>query len=338
MKKLLSLIIFFLFVFIIICPNNTYSLINDCSQSSIMLDMDDNQILYENNIHQKLLPASITKIMTCIVAIENGDVNKYYEVDNSINTQTGSSIYLQIGKKIKLIDLLYGMMLRSGNDAAYLVAKCVAKDFIYLMNSKAKELNMNDTYFNNPTGLDEEDENYSSAYDMAILMSYAMKNDIFKKIVCTKKYNCAYEDGEQLSFSNKHKLVLSNKYVTGGKTGYTKKAKRTLVTTFSKNDINIVVVTFNCSDDWNVHESLFNYCINNFQKKVFFKKGFLDLYIVNYNYTPIIYDDISILVKNNEQATCNIELLNESHNEIIGVAKIHINNIIKKEILIYRYY
>ncbi len=317
---------------------NTYGSINDNSQSSIMLEMDNNQILYENNCHQKLLPASITKIMTCIIAIENADINKYFEVDESVNTQIGSSIYLKVGKKIKLIDLLYGMMLRSGNDAAYFVSKCVSDDFIYLMNSKAKELNMNDTYFNNATGLDEAEENYSSAYDMAILMSYAMKNEVFKKIVGTKKYSCEYEDGEKIYFNNKHKLVLSNKYVTGGKTGYTKKAKRTLVTTFTKNNINIVVVTFNCSDDWNVHESLFNYCVNNYQKKVFFKKGIIEINNVNYNYTPVIYDDIAILIKNSEQATCDIELVNECNNKIIGVAKIYVNNELRKEILIYRYY
>lgn len=341
-KKLIVL----LSVLIIICcfcvNNKSYAIFSDYSRSSIVMNMDDNMVLYEKNSHERLLPASITKIMTCIVALENGKLDNYYLVTNDVSLVTGSSIYLKCGEKIKLIDVIYGMMLRSGNDAAYFVSKCVSNtqsDFVYLMNSKAKELNMHNTFFKNPTGLDEEDENYSSAYDMAILMSYAMKNKVFRKIVSCKQYNCNYESGNNLSFTNKHKLVLNNEYVTGGKTGYTKKAKRTLVTTFQKNDINIVTVTFDCSDDWSLHESMFDYVVSNYEKVILLKKGIIDVSNVNYPYTPIIYQDVFYLIKEKDKLTCSIELSNKmQENNIIGICKVYLNKTLVKEVAIYRYY
>lgn len=321
--------------------NKCYGNFVDGARSTILMEINNQNVLYEKNCHERLLPASITKIMTCIVAIENGNLEKYYDITEDVTKVTGSKIYLKFGEKIKLIDALYGMMLRSGNDAAYFVSKCVSKevnDFVYLMNSKAKELNMHDSFFKNPSGLDENEENYSSAYDMAILMSYAMKNKTFKEIVNTKKYNCKYQSDELLSFTNKHKLVLSNEYVTGGKTGYTKKAKRTLVTTFSKNDIDVVVVTFDCGNDWDLHEKLFNYAIDNYQYKLLIRKGIIDITKVNYPYTPIIYDDVSYVIKKNDKIKCDVELMNKERNNVIGICKIYVNNKLVKEIPVYRYY
>lgn len=346
MVIIIKKVIILLSILIVSCflsiDNKCYASFSDSSRSSIVMNMDDNMVLYEKNSHERLLPASITKIMTCIIAIEYGKLDDYYLVTNDVSLVTGSSIYLKSGEKIKLIDALYGMMLRSGNDAAYFVSKCVSNkqsDFVYLMNSKAKELNMHNTFFKNPTGLDEEDENYSSAHDMAVLMSYAMKNKTFRKIVSSKHYNCSYESGNNLSFANKHKLVLNNEYVTGGKTGYTKKAKRTLVTTFKKDDINIVTVTFDCSDDWSLHESLFDYVINNYSNVILLKKGIIDLNNVNYPFTPIIYEDVSYLIKEKDKLTCNVELSNKILNDnIIGICKVYVNKHLVKEVKIYRYY
>lgn len=307
-----------------------------------MMDYDNNRILYENNIHQKHLTASIAKIMTCLVAIENGDLSKICEVDNNTINQIGSSIYLKLGDKLYLKDLLYGLMLRSGNDAAYLISINVCdslEDFVLLMNKTAIKLNMNNTIFENPSGLDETTKNYSTPYDMALLMAYAMKNEVFKEITSTKTYSFETLNNNKMTFSNKHKLIRSNEYCISGKTGYTELANRTLVSCFSKNNINVVIVTFNCGNDWNVHEQLFEHAINNYQHKTFINKGILNHSLIKCDVTPIIYDDVDYIIANNEKVKCDIELLSNINNQkIIGIIKLYVNEKIVKEVFIYRYY
>ena len=138
-------------------------------------------------------------------------------------------------------------MLRSGNDAAVMIAKAVGKEipkFVDMMNDKAKELQLHSTTFSNPTGLDEEDAgNQSTVYDMALLMSYCSQNSIFNDIVMKESYK--REDGGG-TWQNKNRLLKEYEYCVGGKTGFTKKAKRTLVTRAIKNDVSLVIVTFNC--------------------------------------------------------------------------------------------
>lgn len=306
------------------------------------MDIDHNRVLYENNINSKHLTASIAKIMTCIVAIENGDLNKVCIVNEETTQQLGSSIYLQIGDKIYLKDLLYGLMLRSGNDAAYLISISVCEsvsDFVLLMNKTAKKLKMFSSTFANPSGLDDLTKNYSTAYDMALLMAYAMKNDIFREITSTSTYTFSTLNNKKLTFLNKHKLVRNNSYCIGGKTGYTVAAKRTLVSVFSKNNINIVIVTFNCSDDWNLHEQLFNDITKNYENKVLIKKGILDYEYIEYEVTPYIYEDVQYIIRKDESLVCKIELLENVQKEnIIGIIKLYINDINVKEIFIYRYY
>ena len=124
--------------------------------------------------------------------------------------------------QVKLIDLLYGMMLRSGNDAAYMIAKSVGKNvdnFVIMMNEYAKKIGMKYSVFSNPSGLDDESYNYSTAYDMALLMASALNNDVFKQITSTRKYTFKSTNGSYRSFTNKHKLVTAYDFVTGGKTG-----------------------------------------------------------------------------------------------------------------------
>ena len=159
-------------------------------------------------------------------------------------------------------------MLRSGNDAAISLAIDTAKSiegFVKLMNDKSCELNLNGTYFNNPHGLDEDDGgNISSAYDMAILYSYCLKNEIFKQIVASSSYK---------SYTNKNRLLKEYKYCTGGKTGYTKKAKRTLVTSASKDDINLIIVTLNCGDDFQTHKELYESYFSKYKSIKVINKG-----------------------------------------------------------------
>ena len=153
-----------------------------------------------------------------------------------------------------LEELLYGLMLRSGNDAAIEIAMQVGgseANFVQMMNDKAKELGMQDTLFRNPSGLDEEDGgNCSSAYDMALLTRYAMNNETFAQIT-----GSPYYDARGTRWQNKNKLMFQYDAATGGKTGYTKKAGRTLITTASRNDMDSIVVTLGIGDDFAFHKS-----------------------------------------------------------------------------------
>ena len=221
------------------------------ASSYIVMEMNTNKILESKNMHNVRSVASISKIMTAIIAIESGKLDDTVIVDEIVNKAYGSGIYIKPGEEIKLRDLVYGLMLRSGNDAALMIAKYVGNDvdsFVLKMNEKAKEIGMKNTTFNNPSGLDNEEGNYSTSYDMAILTSYAMKNSEYKKIVGTKKYKFTTNMNSYV-FKNKNKLLHNYKYATGGKTGFTEKARRTLVTTASNNNMDIVVVTLNDGND-----------------------------------------------------------------------------------------
>lgn len=316
--------------------------INDTASSTILMDINNNRVLYGNKINDKHLTASIAKILTCIVAIENCDLNTVCTVNVETTKQVGSSIYLKLNDKIYLKDLLYGLMLRSGNDAAYLISITVcnnADEFINLMNKTAKKIKMYNSHFENPSGLDENSKNISTAYDMALLMSYCMKNKVFEEITSTEFYSCTSLNNNKYYFNNKHKLIKNNEYCISGKTGYTELAKRTLVSVFRKDNINIVVVTFNCGNDWNLHESLFKYALDNYKEVILIKKGILNYNLINYCATPIIYEDVSYIINNKENIKCEIELLETVNKEkIIGIIKVIVNNTLVKEILIYRYY
>ena len=196
-------------IFLIFFPLSVFA-----STSVVALDMDSGRVLYQNNCNEKKLIASTTKIMTAIVTIENINLNKKIIVGNEILKMYGTSIYLEVGEKIRVKDLLYGLLLRSGNDAAVVLAKNVAgseKKFVAMMNEKAKELGMKNTVFRNPHGLDEYTKNYSTAYDMALLSSYANNNQIYKKIVSTEKYECSTKNKTYLWY-NRNKLLFNYEF------------------------------------------------------------------------------------------------------------------------------
>lgn len=273
MKKIIIIIILILPIYAKAFDTN--------AKSAILMDMDSKRILYAKDIHYTQSVASISKIMTAIIVIENSNINKKIVVGDEILKAYGSGIYIQKGEKIKIKDLLYGLMLRSGNDAAVTLATSTSKtekNFVKLMNEKAKELKMENTIFNNSSGLDEKEYkgNFSSAYDMALLMSYAMQNKDFKKIVKTKVYTLK-TNKNTYKWINKNKLLKMYKYANGGKTGYTKKAKRTLVTTASKNNLNLVVVTINDGSDFEDHKNLFEEAFNTYTNYQILKKGKIDI-------------------------------------------------------------
>lgn len=241
--------------------------------SYCVMNMHDNSVLESYNPLHTQSVASISKIMTSIVAIENGNIDDFVQVNDSIDGIDGSMLYLQKGDVFLLKDLLYGLMLRSGNDAASLIADHISgsnANFVKAMNEKAKQIGMKYTHFENSSGLDEKDGgNISSSCDMALLMSYAMKNSTFSKIVATKTYS----PRKGILWKNKNRFLFDYPYATGGKTGYTKQAKRTLVTTSKQNDMEVAVVSLNVEDDFKQHEALHEWSYDNFQEITILKAG-----------------------------------------------------------------
>lgn len=271
MKKILIMIILLITIPVKI---NAYSL----GKSAILMEEDTKRVLVSKNMNQKMLIASTTKIMTAVIAIESGKINKKVTVNDSILKSYGSNIYLEIGEKLKLEDLVYGLMLRSGNDAALMIADYLGgeKKFVQKMNKKAQEIGMKNTTFSNPHGLDEKNKNYSTAYDMAILMRYANSLKKFRKITSTKKYSLTTNKKSYL-WKNKNKLLFQYKYTTGGKTGFTKKAHRTLVTSASKNNLNLIVVTLDDGNDFKNHKELYEYGFNNYSMEKVFDKNKINI-------------------------------------------------------------
>lgn len=314
-------------------PMNCYCI---SARSAIMIDSDNNRILYSKNINEKRSVASISKIMTAVLAIESGKLDEYVIIGDEIDKSYGSGIYIKKGEKIKLKDLVYGLMLRSGNDAANAIAYFVGKEkFVEMMNKKAEEIGMKNTTFNNPSGLDEEEGNYSTAYDMAILTSYAMKLIDFQEIVGTKNYYLKTNKNTYY-WINKNKLLFTYNYTTGGKTGFTVKARRTLVTTASKDNLNLVVVTLNDGNDFKDHRDLFEYGFNNYTNIKLLNNGVLDIKTNElYNdYKLEILNNFNYPISNEDKVLINYKLYKEPIVGKTGYIDILLNNkVIHKEII-----
>ena len=322
MKKVFIVIIYILYLL----PINVKA-IDIYASSAILMDIDSKRILYAKDIHEIRSVASISKIMTAVLAVESGKLDEVVTIGDEIDKAYGSGIYIQKGEKLSLRDLVYGLMLRSGNDAAYAIANYVGgNDFVEMMNNKASEIGMINTTFYNPCGLDEDMGNYSTAYDMAILASYAMKIDEYKKIVGTKVYKLKTNKNTYL-WINKHKLLGKYDYITGGKTGYTKKALRTLVTTASKDNLNLVVVTLNDGNDFKDHNTLFQYGFNNYINKTVLEKGNINIYDDIYYgvYELSIDKDLIYPIKQDDKIFLKYKLDKKPHEGNIGNVTLYIN-------------
>ncbi|WP_052154287.1 D-alanyl-D-alanine carboxypeptidase family protein [Thermoactinomyces daqus] len=246
------------------------------AQAAILYDATSGRILYQKNADKEMLIASLTKIMTAIIAIENGKMNELVTVGPNAAGVEGSSIYLKQGEKIPLSTLLYGLMLRSGNDAAVAIAEHIGgslEGFVYMMNEKAAYLGMVHTHFVNPHGLDMPGH-YSSAWDLAILTAYALKNPIFQEIVKTEVKTVPWP-GEKWhrKFYNKNKMLRFYKWADGVKTGYTKKARRTLVSSATKDGHQLITVTLNDGDDWKDSMNMLEYGFNHYDLLPVLVKG-----------------------------------------------------------------
>jgi len=225
------------------------------ARSAVVIEQNTNIIIKEKSAHTRLPMASTTKIMTALIAIETCDTDSIFTVSESAANIEGTQIGVIPGDKIKLLDLLYMLMLRSANDVAEVIAENIAgsvETFAVLMNEKAKKLGLKNTNFKNPHGL-PDDEHFTTAYDLAVITATALKDPLFAKIVSTKTAKIEYLG---YSISNSNKLLSSYEYSTGVKTGFTKKAGRCLVSSATKNGVSLVCVTLNDANDWKDHVSL----------------------------------------------------------------------------------
>lgn len=301
--------------------------------SCCVIDVDSGRILYQFNEDAKRPIASITKIMTGLLGCElndQGDFDTVITVSKNAAAEDGSSMYLEAGDKILLESALYGTMLRSGNDAAMVVAEYTAGDeasFLELMNDKAKELGMTNTHFSCPNGLVDEN-NYSTAYDMALLGCYAMRNEHFAKIV--KTVSIKTKDG--YTIENHNRLLSEDERCIGIKTGWTTLAGRTLVSCFEAPDSGqrVVCCTLNNPNDFNEHIEVYNWAFQTYPKRTFCEKNQVVTHVTLAGSTvsvPLVAEEtVSYPLSNEEtnQVTCSLELPDHattlSEQDVVGQA------------------
>ncbi len=237
------------------------------AQSAILYEPETGTVLFEKNAREKRGIASTTKIMTAVVVLENAGLSEKVKIPKSVVGTEGTSMYLQENEVLSVSDLLYGLMLRSGNDAAMALAHYVGQgdtsSFVEMMNETAARIGMKDTVFKNPSGLPDE-EHVSTAYDMALLSAKAMKISEFAKVVGTKEKNIP---GRLLA--NHNKLLRLYDGATGIKTGYTKLSGRCLVSSAERGGMELIAVTLSAPDDWQDHTRMLDYGFNNFTLEEF---------------------------------------------------------------------
>lgn len=268
------------------------------ARAMVVLEGKTKKVLYQHNLHKSMPMASTTKIVTAIVAIENyPDLDNIVKVSDEAVGIEGTSIYLKHDEEISMRDLLYGLILASGNDCAVAIAEevCGVEKFVDKMNDFATQLGLTDTHFSNPHGLDQ-DGHYTSAYDLAQITAYALNNNVFREIVGTKYHNIAKTNvyGERY-LKHKNKLIFSDENCIGVKTGFTDNAGRCLVNAHEENDMQIITVLFNCQPMFEEAKRLTDLALNNFEYRTFVKP---------YNYVS------SITIENGDKNEIGIATLN----------------------------
>ncbi|MDQ6418278.1 D-alanyl-D-alanine carboxypeptidase family protein [Paenibacillus sp. LHD-117] len=255
---------------------NAAPVIGTNARAAALIDVTSGRLLYSSNGDTPMRIASLTKIMTAIVAIENGNLSDVVKTPKRAVGREGSSIYLQLGEEMTLHNMLYGLMLRSGNDAATAIAEHVGGSeagFVHLMNDKAAFIGLANSSFRNPHGLDEDDH-YSSANDLAKLSAYALKNEAFAEIVRTKMKQVPNpHDGWNYAWKNKNKMLTMYEGADGVKTGYTKKSFRCLVSSATRGGQQLAAVTINDGDDWADHRNLLDWGFRHYPLQTIAEQG-----------------------------------------------------------------
>ncbi|MGI6168964.1 MAG: D-alanyl-D-alanine carboxypeptidase family protein [Christensenellales bacterium] len=276
MKKIATLLAAFLMLASLSSPVYAEDNNKVDASAALVMEVETGRVLYEQNADQSLPMASTTKIMTALVALEDGNLDDTVTVSANASGVEGSSLYLKIGEKIKLRDLLYGLMLQSGNDAAVAIAEHVGgslEGFMEMMNRKAQELGASGSQFTNPHGLSAEGH-YTTARDLAVISAAALRHELFAQIVSTKYHEIAATNktgGRALK--NKNKLLWNYEGGSGIKTGYTKNAGRCLVSSAEKEDMQVVCVVLNCYNMFEDSIQLLDNAYGDYGKYPVFEKG-----------------------------------------------------------------
>lgn len=230
------------------------------AKAAVLIEAETGTVILAKNENSKLPMASTTKIMTTLLTLESGDLDKTYQVPDEALMTEGSSMGLCFGESVTKNELCYGMMLPSGNDAANTAALIIGgsfEDFAKRMNRRAASIGMKNTNFVTPSGLHDE-KHYSTAYDMALLARKAMKNERFCEICRTKSIKLSSDGFESDKYlSNTNRLLTKYQYCIGVKTGFTDEAGRCLVSAAEKDGVKLIAVTLNASDDWNDHIKMY---------------------------------------------------------------------------------
>ena len=258
MKSVFSLVL--TFIILLFNPLNIEA-ISVSAECACVIDALTGRVIYNKNMEKQHTMASTTKIMTALVALENSMPDQIVTVSKNAAGKEGTSLYLKAGQKATMEDLLYGLMLQSGNDAAVAIAEGISgsvSEFAKLMNKKAQEVGALNSSFKNPNGLDE-DGHFTTAYDLALITREAMKNEKFCQIVSTKSKLIL--DGT-LTVSNHNKMLRMYEGCTGVKTGFTKKSGRCLVTSAERGGVKVIAVTLNAPDDWNDHKAMLDFAFD----------------------------------------------------------------------------
>lgn len=275
MKAKLSLFLAFLFLLSAVFVLPASAAPDVSAKSAVLIEAESGRVLYQKNAFIRLPMASTTKIMTAIVAIEKGDLGKTVTVAKEAIGVEGSSIYLVPNEKLTLESLVWALLLQSANDAATAIAIEVGgsvEGFAKLMNEKAEELGLTATHFTNPHGLDDEDH-YTSAYDLAKIAAYALRNETFKTICSTYKKTIPHgEDGTRV-LVNHNKLLRLYDGAIGVKTGFTKRSGRCLVGAAERDGLTLVSVTLSAPDDWNDHKEMLDFGFSHYERVTLAKTG-----------------------------------------------------------------
>lgn len=263
---------------------NVYADIKVDAKSAILVDCDTNRVLWEKNAYEPMSIASTTKIMTCIIALENGNLKDEVTVSKRAVSQPEVKMHLAVGEKQRLEDLLYALMLKSYNDSAVAIAEHIGgtvENFCKMMTDKAKSLGAKDTLFETPNGLDAGNH-HSTAYDMALIASYAMKNDKFVEIITTKEVTTPINGGNYKSYyiPNTNRLLSEYEGANGIKTGLTNKAGHCFVGSAQRNGVKLISVvlasgwgTKGKAQKWIDTKAILNYGFENYKPQNIIEKG-----------------------------------------------------------------
>lgn len=244
------------------------------SAASVVIEVSSGFALFGSNAHMKLPMASTTKIMTALVAVENASLDDMVTVSPNAYGVEGSSMYLLLGETVSMRDLLYGLMIASGNDAAIAIAEHVGgsvEAFAEMMNDRAQELGLYNTHFVTPNGLHDEDH-YTTAYDLAIITAAALEHDTIDEIVGSQYYTTQTGDHERV-FRNKNKLLWNYDGADGVKTGYTIAAGKCLIFSATRGSMRVIGVTLRSSDIFYDARNMLDYAFENYENRVVVAKG-----------------------------------------------------------------